>query len=150
MGYHPEITVNRPVKTPNPESKFDKLFADIDKISSRHYDAIVIGSGCGGGVIASELVKSGFSVLVLEKGGFYQQKDFREWRETEAFGRSLERGGLATSSDGNIIVLAGACVGGGTAINWCASLDPHPHVMEEWANLGLPLFGYVSMFVLLY
>lgn len=34
----------------------------------RHYDAIVVGAGAGGGVIASELALGGKSVLLIERG----------------------------------------------------------------------------------
>jgi choline dehydrogenase-like flavoprotein len=37
-----------------------------------------------GGVVASQLVKAGFNVIVLEKGGYYRQTDFENWRECEA------------------------------------------------------------------
>ena len=45
-----------------------------------------------GGVISSELVKQGYSVVVLEKGGHYEAADFREWTESEAFGRAYDQG----------------------------------------------------------
>jgi hypothetical protein len=47
-----------------------------DRVDELQIDAVVIGSGCGGGVIASELINAGFNVLVLEKGGFFQTEDF--------------------------------------------------------------------------
>lgn len=40
------------------------------------YDICVIGSGAGAGPIINTLVKSGKSVVVLEKGDIYSEKDF--------------------------------------------------------------------------
>ena len=39
-------------------------------------DVIVVGLGAAGGVVASELAKSGARVVGLEKGAFYKQADF--------------------------------------------------------------------------
>jgi cholesterol oxidase len=41
-----------------------------------HYDAIVIGSGFGGGVAAARLAEAGRRVLVLERGKAYGPGDF--------------------------------------------------------------------------
>jgi long-chain-alcohol oxidase len=55
-----------------------------------------------------------------------------------------EKGGLYTTEDGNIAVLAGACVGGGTTVNWSASFKTPDHVRNEWAeNFGLLQFKFL-------
>lgn len=104
-------------------------------------DAIIVGSGCGGGIMAYQLVEAGYSVLVLEKGGYYQTEDFAKWTECEAMAKCFEKGGLLTSEDSNILFLAGSCVGGGSTINWSASFATPEHVLEDWANEGLTDFG---------
>lgn len=38
------------------------------------YDAIIIGSGAGGGTIARELAKAGWNILILERGGFLKRE----------------------------------------------------------------------------
>jgi choline dehydrogenase-like flavoprotein len=40
------------------------------------YDVCIIGSGAGAGPIAYELSKSGYSVVVLEKGPWFTEQDF--------------------------------------------------------------------------
>ncbi|KAG0307662.1 hypothetical protein BGZ99_001383, partial [Dissophora globulifera] len=45
-----------------------------------------------------------------------------------------------SNTDGTVTVLAGATWGGGTTVNWCASLQLPYFVREEWANMGLPHF----------
>jgi hypothetical protein len=45
------------------------------------------------------------------------------------------------SVDGNIIVMAGSCVGGGSTINWSASFPTPTYVLKDWEAGGLPHFG---------
>jgi L-2-hydroxyglutarate oxidase LhgO len=51
-------------------NKYFKNFenSETDVVSC---DVVIVGSGAGGGLMASELVKEGFSVVVLEKGFFF-------------------------------------------------------------------------------
>jgi choline dehydrogenase-like flavoprotein len=101
---------------------------------------VIVGSGCGGGIMAEQLVNAGYNVLVLEKGGYYQAAEFATWRECEAMAKLYDRGGLAVNSDGSVIVLSGSCVGGGSTVNWCASFRTPEHVMQEWNDSGIPGF----------
>jgi len=45
---------------------------------SRDFDVCVIGSGAGGGPVAYELARAGYSVLVLEKGPWLREQHFRK------------------------------------------------------------------------
>ena len=47
-------------------------------MSSRHYEAIVIGSGLGGGAAAFALSRAGFRTLLLERGGWVK-RDALDW-----------------------------------------------------------------------
>ena len=40
------------------------------------FDVCVIGSGAGAGPVAFSLAQAGYSVVVLEKGPWFQDKDF--------------------------------------------------------------------------
>ncbi len=42
----------------------------------KDYDVCIIGSGAGGGPVALTLAKAGYSVVVLEKGPWFSEKDF--------------------------------------------------------------------------
>ena len=46
--------------------------------STLEYDICIVGSGAGGGPIAFELAKAGYKVAVLEKGGWYNEQDFKK------------------------------------------------------------------------
>lgn len=98
-----------------------------------YYDAVIVGSGAGGGVTAAVLAAAGMRVLVLEKSSWVRSKDM-SWLEHEAFEQMYERGGFMITDDGALVMLAGSTLGGGTKINWTASLKPPTHVRQEWAS----------------
>ena len=83
------------------------------------FDAIVIGSGAGGGPVAFQLTEAGLKVAIIEAGGFYTTNDFtrfellalrRLWwkpRWTSNYELGLED---------EIGLGMGRCVGGSTTI----------------------------------
>jgi choline dehydrogenase-like flavoprotein len=96
-------------------------------------DVLVIGSGAGGGVVAAELAAAGREVLIVEKGEYFAESDF-DGRELAATERMFEKHGALTTEDLGVIVLAGSTLGGGTTVNWSASLRTPDYVLEEWAQ----------------
>ncbi len=94
-------------------------------------DAVVVGSGAGGGMIAAQLAAAGKDVIILEKGGYYNEADFNGSEALMTPQLYLRRGLLATKDLG-MIVLAGSCLGGGTIVNWSTSLRTPPDVLAEW------------------
>ena len=106
---------------------------DITKPTTLYTDALVIGSGAGGGVVAGELSAAGHDVIVVEKGGYYAEPDFHG-REQESSDSLFEKHASLTTADVSMIVLAGSTLGGGTTVNWAASLRTPDHVLREWAT----------------
>jgi choline dehydrogenase-like flavoprotein len=108
-------------------------------------DAVVIGSGAGGGVVAAELAQAGKQVIVLEKGGYYSDADFTQQEAQSTSDLYLKRG-LLTTKDLGIIVLAGSVLGGGTVVNWDTSFRTPNTILEEWArSSGLSAFTDKSL-----
>ena len=104
-------------------------------------DVVIVGSGCGGGVCAAVLAQAGLDVIVVEKG-VYVPPGAISGLEKPAYETMYEKGGLLTSSDGAISILAGSTLGGGSTVNWACCLPPPRFVREEWATqLGLPQFA---------
>jgi cholesterol oxidase len=82
------------------------------------YDYIIIGSGFGGSVSAMRLAEKGYSVLVLEKGKRFEDKDFAKsnWQFWKYLWLPALRahGILQVSILKGVMVLHGAGVGGGS------------------------------------
>ena len=96
-------------------------------------DVCVVGSGAGGGVVAGELAAAGKSVVVLEAGEYHDDADF-DGLELSAYQRMYLNGGPFPTAEGQVSVVAGAGVGGGTVINWTNCLRTSDRVRAEWAN----------------
>ena len=103
-------------------------------------DAVVVGSGAGGGVIAGALAAAGLKVVVLEAGGYFDESDFN-MLELWAYQNLYYRGGPVPTIDGNVSMQAGAGLGGGTTINWTNCLRTTPWVREQWAREHRPRGG---------
>lgn len=104
------------------------------------YDAIVIGSGYGGGVSASRLARAGRKVCVLERGREFQIGDFPD-QPLEAQSEMQVTGGLGHVGRDNGLydlhlgkdmhVLVGCGLGGTSLINANVSIRPDKRVWEK-------------------
>lgn len=107
-----------------------------------HYDYVIIGSGFGGSVSALRLSEKGYSVLVIEKGKWYKDKDFpktnwdlRRWMwlpSMKFFGI------LKLTFYRHVSVLSGVGVGGGSLVYANTLPKPKSHFFNHgsWANLA--------------
>jgi len=99
-------------------------------------DAVVVGSGAGGAVVAAELAKAGRKVVVLERGALNIECGFDSREDSGAARLFWDRQLLATD-DLALSVFAGRTVGGGTIVNWSTSLRLPEDVRAEWSAAGL-------------
>lgn len=86
------------------------------------WDVVIIGSGSGGGVAAKYLAEAGMRVLVVEKG-HHQTLYEHGLTEAQALNTMYDGEGFPTTEDHSVAVLSGSVWGGGTTVNWAASLQ---------------------------
>jgi choline dehydrogenase-like flavoprotein len=141
-GRHPAWDANGyPGPLPEPASAIDPLPTfRIERDTVLDCDVVVVGSGAGGGVVAGLLAEAGMGVVVLEKGGNPGSHDFTQV-EGDMLSRYYLDGGLIMTQSGSLPILAGSCLGGGTAINYTTSFPLPPATRAEWDHRsGLSLF----------
>jgi choline dehydrogenase-like flavoprotein len=111
-------------------------------------DFAIVGSGAAGGVMAHELARSGFSVVVLEQGPWLTEKDFShdplnpDYHPAKSLSNELERqtrraNETETAEKGHWFGV-GRCVGGGT-VHFTANYWRCPEIeFEQATRLGVP------------
>ncbi len=138
-GHHPLWTRIHYAPPPPPDPAPDP-FADLAPVRppderETAADVCVIGSGAGGSVIAARLATAGYRTVVLEAGAWIPGQAYPR-EEGAALDQLFLGGATVTNSDHSIAILAGATVGGGTAINWMSCLPPRGEARREWASVG--------------
>jgi choline dehydrogenase-like flavoprotein len=104
-------------------------------------DAVIVGTGAGGGVTAEILADAGLSVILVEEGPLRSSSDFR-MREAEAYPDLYQESAARKTNDKAISILQGRCVGGGTTVNWTSSFRAPPITLVHWAQeFGITGFG---------
>ena len=128
IGYTPNRVPASGRAVPKP-IRVTQIDADVELSA----DAVVIGSGAGGALVAAELAAGGSNVVILEMGEYLNEADFTA-SEAEMTPRLYLGRGLLATNDLGITVLAGSCLGGGTVVNWSDSLRTPPEVLNEWES----------------
>jgi cholesterol oxidase len=112
------------------------------KDAKARYDAIVVGSGYGGGVAAARLARMGRRVAVLERGreiplGRFPSRLSEANREMQVTGPNVKLGSATALFDvrlnPDVCVLMGCGLGGTSLINANVCLEPDPRALEHEA-----------------
>ena len=127
IGYAPEI--NRKATAPRiPVSR-------LDHDASVECDVCVVGSGAAGSVVAAELAAHGQNVVVVEECDEGSGGDFDQ-HELTGMQHLFREGGASGTRDLSFSLFAGACIGGGTTVNWQSCFPTPDDVRDEWAELS--------------
>jgi len=94
-------------------------------------DYVIVGSGAGGAIVASQLVNRGKNVLLLDRGEYVPPSEVTE-NEAEMYARLYSDGALQLSTDFCFQILQGMCVGGGTVVNNGICFDLPDEILQEW------------------
>lgn len=105
-------------------------------------DAVVIGSGAGGAVVATHLAEAGRSVVVLEEGPYLPAHQHGQLRPSESLRRVWRDAGatfaIGVGGTPEINITTGRGVGGSSALTGGVCFRTHDHVLEEWSEQGMP------------
>ncbi|OBK10671.1 GMC family oxidoreductase [Mycobacterium asiaticum] len=104
-------------------------------------DAVIVGSGAGGAMVARTLARAGLNVVVLEEGRRWTVEDFRNTHPIDRYA-GLYRGAGATVALGRpaVVLPMGRAVGGTTVVNSGTCFRPPLGVQRRWRDdFGLTL-----------
>ncbi len=112
-------------------------------------DFVIVGSGAAGGVMAHELARSGFSVVVLEQGPWLTEKDFshdelnNRYHPEKSLTQTADQPATFRAKEGDTAqkgtrIEYGRLVGGGT-VHFTANYWRFPEIeFEQATRLGVP------------
>jgi choline dehydrogenase-like flavoprotein len=101
-------------------------------------DVCVVGSGAAGAIIAEKMAAAGKSVVLLEKGGYYDGESMNQ-RETDMIPLLWNNSGANFTSNLKVAIAQGSCLGGSTIINDAVCFRIPELVIKQWNDLGVSI-----------
>jgi len=101
-------------------------------------DVCVIGSGAAGAILAGKLAQSGKSVVILERGPYYDGESMNQ-READMIPILWKNAGANFTSNLRIAIAQGSCLGGSTVINDAVCFRIPDLVIEQWQKMGVSI-----------
>ncbi|HKX81275.1 MAG TPA: GMC family oxidoreductase [Nitrososphaera sp.] len=116
------------------QEKYQVVTSDV----VRNVDVCIIGSGAAGAVIAAKLAKAGKSVVMLERGGYYDGESMNQ-READMIPLLWKNAGANFTSNLRIAIAQGSCLGGSTVINDAVCFRIPDLVIKQWQGMGVAI-----------
>lgn len=101
-------------------------------------DVCIIGSGAAGAILAEKLSATGKSVVLVEKGGYYDSEDMNQ-REFDMMPLLWKNGGANFTDNLRIVIAQGECLGGSTIINDAVCFKTPFSVRKQWRDMGVDI-----------
>ena len=101
-------------------------------------DVCVIGSGAAGAVLAKKFCDAGRSVVMLEKGGYYEGEDMNQ-RDEDMIPLLWKNSGANFTYDLQVTIAQGSCLGGSTVINDAVCFPIPQIVSQQWREAGVQI-----------
>ena len=83
--------------------------------------------------VRGTLAQADKDVVILEAGGYYNEADFNQL-ELWAYQNLYRGGGVTQTANGQVAIMAGSNLGGGTTVNWTNCLRTTPAVRQQWED----------------
>jgi choline dehydrogenase-like flavoprotein len=113
-------------------------YQTIDGDILEYADVCVIGSGASGAVLAKKFCDAGRSVVLLEKGGYFEGEDMNQ-RDEDMLSLLWKNSGANFTDDLRIAIAQGSCLGGSTIINDAVCFETPDIVRKQWREKGVDI-----------
>ena len=115
-----------------------ELYLRIKGDVREHCDICIIGSGAAGAVLAKKLSDLGRSVVLLERGGYFEGEDMNQ-RDEDMIPLLWKNCAANFTSDLRIAISQGSCLGGSTVINDAVCFSMPDIVRRQWRDMGVSI-----------
>ncbi len=95
-------------------------------------DVLVIGSGPGGAVSATELARAGHTVLMVEEGGHVPLSEVPHFSREEMLAKYRNAGVSVAMGGSKLAWVEGRCVGGGSEVNRGLYHRTPDYILDDW------------------
>ena len=104
----------------------------FDTDETKNVDVCIIGTGAGGSVVGHHLSKSGYKVLMLEKGDYYSLDYIKNEKKEENLIKLWKNMGIQATRIPFLSIIQGECVGGSTVINYGICFRMPEYTFNSW------------------
>lgn len=121
----------------NLDAKLER-YEIVDRDVVEQCDVCIIGSGAAGAVLAKKFCDAGRSVILLEKGGYFEGEDMNQ-RDEEMIPLLWKNAGANFTHDMRITIAQGSCLGGSTVINDAVCFPIPKLTSRQWREAGVEI-----------